>query len=143
MSACNKNGAPSLGSPILHWPSSAARHSTIAGAIRVFLGFFFYTSRAPQPSAAAAAAFYSSAPTPGRAAPLPSSPFSPLSRPLFSRSPPSASLGPLAALGACSPSLGCQTLRFHIIVPQETRPLHSSPLPCLSSSCLLPTTQRG
>lgn len=39
MSACNKNGAPSLGSPILHWPSSAARHSTIAGAIRVF--FFF------------------------------------------------------------------------------------------------------
>lgn len=45
MSACNKNGAPSLGSPILHWPSSAARHSTIAGAIRVFFlcVFFFFT----------------------------------------------------------------------------------------------------
>lgn len=81
---------------------------------------------------------------PGRAGTLPSSPFSPLSRPLFSRSPPSASLGPLAALGACSLSLGCQTLRFHIIVPQETWPLHSSPpLRLSSSSLLLPSTQRS
>lgn len=51
MSSCNKNRAPSLGSPILHWPSSAARHSTITGAIRVFFFLVFFFLHQPRSSA--------------------------------------------------------------------------------------------